>query len=156
MTVNAAKSGFTDDAVEDDFKPLTAEQAEELRKRQPPLSPWRVIASQALVGVIAALIGWLITRQANIAWSLLYGAAVVVVPNALLARGMTRRYLGMSPGSLAVSFMLWEFVKIGISVAMLAVANRIVQPLVWPALLVGLVLCAKVYLLVPLWHRRAK
>jgi hypothetical protein len=34
----------------------------------------------------------------------------------------------MSPGASAVSFMLWEMVKIGVSVAMLMLAPRLVQP----------------------------
>ena len=41
--------------------------------------------------------------------------------------------------------MLWECVKIAVSVALLMLAARIVQPLSWPALLVGLVVCIKVY-----------
>lgn len=119
------------------------------------MSPWRVIAVQAAVGVVAALIGWLTTGRTEVAWSLLYGAATVVVPGALMARGMTSRLTSMAPGTSAVSFMLWEFVKIGVSVAMLAVAGRIVQPLVWPALLLGLVVCIKVYWVALLWRRRA-
>ncbi len=89
------------------------------------------------------------------AWSLLYGAATAVVPGALMARGMTSRLSSMAPGVSAVSFMSWELVKIGVSVAMLAFAGRVVQPLVWPALLVGLVVCIKVYWVALLW-RRAK
>jgi ATP synthase protein I len=58
----------------------------------------------------------------------------------------------MAPGASAVSFMLWEFVKIGVSLAMLAIAGRIVQPLVWPALLVELVVCMKVYWVALLWR----
>jgi ATP synthase protein I len=71
-----------------------------------------------------------------------------------MARGMTSRISSMAPGTSAVSFMLWEMVKIGVSVAMLVVANRIVQNLVWPALLVGLVLCIKVYWVALLWRRQ--
>lgn len=91
--------------------------------------------------------------RAEVGWSLLYGAAVVVVPGALMARGMTSRLSSMSPGASAVSFMLWEFVKIGMSVALLALAPQIVHPLVWPALLVGLVVCIKVYWVALLWRR---
>jgi ATP synthase protein I len=119
------------------------------------VSPWRVIAVQAALGVVAALIGGLITARTEVAWSLLYGAATVVVPGALMARGMTSKLTSMAPGTSAVSFMLWEFVKIGVSVVMLVVANKIVQPLVWPALLVGLVLCMKVYWVALLWRRRS-
>jgi ATP synthase protein I len=104
------------------------------------------------VGVVAALIGWAITGKSAVAWSMLYGAATVVVPGALMARGMTSRLSSMTPGSSAVSFMLWEFVKIGVSLTMLAIAGRIVQPLVWPALLVGLVVCMKVYWVALRWR----
>lgn len=119
------------------------------------MSPWRVIAVQAAVGVVAALIGWLITGRTDVMWSMLYGAATVVLPGALMARGMTSKLSSMAPGASAVSFMLWEMVKIGVSLAMLVVAGKIVQPLVWPALLVGLVVCMKVYWVALLWRRRA-
>ena len=118
------------------------------------MSPWRVIAVQAAVGVVVALIGWAITGRSEVAWSMLYGAATVVVPGALMARGMTSKLSSMAPGASAVSFMLWEFVKIGVSLAMLAVAGKIVQPLVWPALLVAMVVCMKVYWVALLWRRR--
>ncbi len=85
---------------------------------------------------------------------MLYGAATVVVPGALLARGMTRSLKSQSPIGSAVSFMSWEMVKIAFSVAMLLLAPRIVQPLSWPALLVGLVLCIKVYWLALAWRQR--
>jgi ATP synthase protein I len=88
--------------------------------------------------------------------SALYGAAVVVVPGALMARGMSSRISGMSPGGSAVSFMLWEMVKIAVSVLMLMLAPKIVQPLSWPALLASLVICLNVYLLALLWRRPTK
>jgi ATP synthase protein I len=50
--------------------------------------------------------------------------------------------------------MLWEMVKIAVSVAMLWLAPTIVQPLSWPALLAGLVLCMKVYWIALLWRGR--
>jgi ATP synthase protein I len=89
-----------------------------------------------------------------VGWSLLYGAAAVVVPGALMARGMTSRLSSVSPGASAVSFMLWEMVKIGVSVAMLVLAPKLVQPLSWPALLAGLVVCMKVYWVALLWRGR--
>jgi ATP synthase protein I len=115
-----------------------------------------VIAVQVMVGVVAALLAGLVTQRQEVAWSVLYGAATVVVPGALMARGMTSRISSMSPGSSAVSFMLWEMVKIAVSVVMLMLAPKLVQPLVWPALLVGLVLGMKVYWLALLWRGRSK
>ncbi len=136
------------------FKRLSREEAAILRAQDPPVSPWRVIAVQAVVGVVAALIGWLVTGRTEVGWSLLYGAATVVVPGALMARGMTSKLSSMAPGASAVSFMVWEMVKIGVSLAMLVVAGKVVQPLVWPALLAGLVVCMKVYWVALLWRRR--
>ena len=143
-----------DGASDARFKRLSREEALVLRAQELPVSPWRVITVQMVVGVVAALIGWLITGRSAVAWSMLYGAATVVVPGALMARGMTSKLTSVAAGSSAVSFMLWEFVKIGVSVVMLIVAGKIVQPLVWPALLVAMVVCMKVYWVALLWRRR--
>ncbi|GAB4043028.1 MAG: ATP synthase subunit I [Rubrivivax sp.] len=144
------------DEVEDPaaFRPLTRAEAQALRAKEPPLNPWRVIGAQCVVGVLAAALVGLAFGSEVLAWSMLYGAATVVVPGALMARGMTSRLSGMSPGTSAVSFMLWEMVKIAVSVAMLLLAPRLVQPLSWPALLAGLVLCMKVYWVALLWRGR--
>ena len=131
---------------------MTRDEAQALRKLDPPLSPWRVLLVQLVVGVVVALLAALWTGHAAAGWSALYGAAVVVVPGALLARGMTSKLSSMSPASSAVSFMLWEMVKIAVAVAMLALAPQIVQPLSWLALLAGLVCCMKVYWFALLWR----
>ncbi len=108
------------------------------------------------MGAVVALVAWAVTGDRVVLGSALYGAAVVVVPGALMARGMSSRISSVSPGASAVSFMLWEMVKIGVSVLMLVLAPKIVQPLSWPALLVNLVLCMQVYLLALLWRRPSK
>ena len=152
------RSGAWDDETDETqrpaFKALTREEAQALREKDPPLSPWRVIAVQGVVGTVVALLAALLTGRQEVGWSLLYGAVTVVVPGALLARGMTSRLSSVSPGASAVSFMLWEMVKIGVSVVMLMLAPKIVQPLSWPALLAGLVLCMKVYWVALLWRGR--
>lgn len=141
-----------DEAVGSAFKPLTREEASALRARQPSLSPWRVLAVQVAVGLGSALLAALATGRQEVGWSLLYGAAAVVVPGALMARGMTSPLSSVTPGTSAVSVLLWASVKILVSIVMLVIANRVVQPLVWPALLLGLVLCLKVYVLALLWR----
>ena len=151
------KATWDDDwqaAQDSSFKPLSRQEAAVLRAQEPPVSPWRVVAAQAATGGLLALIGWLVTTRPEVMWSLLYGAATVVVPGALMARGMTSRLSSTSPSAAAVSFMLWSSVKIIFSLVMLSVASRVVQPLVWPALLVGLVVCIKVYWLALLWRNR--
>ena len=143
-----------DDADHDrPFKRLTRDEARALTAQDPPLSPWWVIAAQAAVGTVVATLAGLLTGRMEVFWSALYGAVVVVVPGALMARGMTSKLSSVSPGVSAVSFMGWEFVKIGVSVALLMLASRIVVPLSWPALLVGLVVCIKVYWVALLWRR---
>ncbi len=139
-----------------DFKALTREEAQALRQKEPPVSPWRVILVQVAVGLLTALCAWGVFGRQEHGWSALYGAAVVVVPGALMARGMTSRLSGMSPGVSAVSFMLWEFAKIGVAVALLILAPRLVQPLSWPALLAAMVLCMKVYWVALLWRGKSK
>jgi ATP synthase protein I len=153
-------SGWQEDGDAEDwgagksFKRLTKEEAAALRAKEPPVSPWRVIAAQAAIGVMAALLGWLFTGRNEVAWSMLYGAATVVMPGALMARGMTSRLSSTTPGVSAVSVLMWESVKLVFSIVMLVIANRVVQPLVWPALLLGLVLCIKVYAVALLWRGR--
>lgn len=138
------------------FRKLTKEEAQALRAKDPPVSPWRVIAVQAVVGGVIALLAGVLTGRGAVAWSALYGAAAVVLPGALLARGMTSQLGSVSPGLGAVSFMLWEFMKIGVSVVMLMLAPKLVPGLSWPALLAALIVCIKVYWFALLWRGRAK
>ena len=83
-------------------------------------------------------------------------AATVVVPTALLARGMTRmnRLPEVKANVAAFNFMFWEFLKIGVSVAMLAAAVLVVPDLSWPALLVTMIVCMKMNWLALLWQGR--
>ena len=136
-------------------KSLTPEQAQTLVANDPhSVSPWWVIAVQAGIGVLAALLAGLFTARMDVFWSALYGAAVVVVPGALMARGMTSKLSVVSPGASAFSVMLWSMVKIGVSIVLLMLASKLVQPLSWPALLAAMVLCMQVYWLALLKRRR--
>ena len=157
MPERRIRSGAWDDeADEAAFQPLTRAEAQALRDRQPQVPVWWVVAAQAVVGSVVTMLAWFIADDRAVWASALYGAAVVVVPGALMARGMSSRISSVSPGASAVSFMLWEMVKIAVSVLMLALAPKIVQPLSWPVLLVSLVVCMHVYLLALLWRRPAR
>jgi len=133
-----------DEDSEQVFHPLTRAEAEDLRRRQPSVSPWKVVGAQALLGLALAGAAWVLFGT-SVAISALYGAAVAVLPGALMARGATSPIARVTPAAGAVSIMLWSFVKIGASVMLLALAARVVQPLHWPALLVALVACLQVY-----------
>jgi ATP synthase protein I len=127
------------------IKPLTAEQARRLREQNPPVSPWWVVAGQVGVGLVAALAAWALTGRQNVGWSVAYGALCVVIPAAVFARGLTGRFSSLNAGTAAVGFLLWEMVKVALTLAMMFAAPKLVAGLSWPALLVGLVLAMKVY-----------
>jgi ATP synthase protein I len=157
MPERPVRSGGWDDPEHDAaVRPLTRAEAQAWRARHPQVPAWWVVAAQAAVGAVVAMLAWLIADDRAVWASALYGAAVVVVPGALMARGMSSRLSSVSPAASAVSFMLWEMVKIAVSVLMLVLAPKIVQPLSWPALLASLVVCMHVYLLALLWRRPEK
>lgn len=133
------------DSDADIFVPLTKEQAQELRRKQVMLSPWRVIGWQMLAALGVVLGAWLLSGSKPVVLSTLYGAMAVVVPAALFARGLTSRVASVNPGAAVFGFFLWEMVKIALTVAMLFVAPRLVTDLSWPAMLVGLVVTMKMY-----------
>ena len=144
MNTNARPETETE-AEEPDFKPLTAEEAQQWRRRNPPTSVWRVVAGQALVGAVVAVLAWLFSHQSSVAWSAGYGALAVVLPAALFARGMARQSATANAGAAMVRFFVWEIAKLALTVAMLALAPRVVKDLSWLALLVSMVVVMKTY-----------
>jgi ATP synthase protein I len=135
------------------IRPLTAEEVQKLRLQQPLLSIWRVVLAQVVVGLAVAALTWLFTGRVSAAWSAAYGALSVVLPAALLARGLTSKTSSINSGAAVFGFLLWEMVKIGLTVAMLFAATRLVKDLSWPAMLVGLVVTMKVYWVVFAWRK---
>ncbi len=142
---------FEDAADERPFKPLTAEEAQQVRAGLASVSPWVVVLVQLIAGLVCVAIAFAWSGEAPVVWSALYGAMAVVVPNALMARGMTRRVTGAV--SAAAGFMFWEMMKIGVAVALLVIAARVVPDLSWPALLLTMVVCIKVNWFALLWRR---
>lgn len=138
------KSAFADDAdvsPEDDFKPLSADEARRWRETQRPLSPWRIVVWQAVAGVGATLVAWLFGR--DLALSVAYGALAVVFPAAVLARALSRQ--AGAAGAALAGFVVWELVKIALTVVILLAAPKLVPHLSWLALLAGFVVAMKVY-----------
>ncbi len=135
---------------EPDFKPLTAQEAQAWRQRHPSLSMWRVVALQVLVGLLVTLLALLVSRKVNVALSAAYGALAVILPSAMFARGMGR--MKAAPSAVLVGFFGWEMAKIALTVAMLAAAPKLIAPLSWLALLVGMVVTMKTYW-IALWAR---
>jgi len=142
-----------DDLDTKDFKPLTAEEVQKMRLQQPLLSIWRVVLAQIVVGSAVAALTWLFTGRVSAAWSAAYGGLAVVVPAALFARGLTSKATTVNSGTAVFGFLLWELVKIGLTIAMLYAAIWLVKDLSWPAMLVGLVITMKVYWVVFAWRK---
>ncbi len=146
-------AGYDDlDQARDDevVKPLSRSEAQALREQNPTLSLWVVLAGQAGAGLVVAVAAWLLTGLPNVGWSALYGSAAVVIPGALFARGLMSKVSSINPAAAVTGFFLWEMVKIGLVLAMLFAAPKLVPDLSWPAMLVGLIVTMKVVWLV-LW-----
>jgi ATP synthase protein I len=147
-------SASAGETAQERFEPLTREQAQAFRVANPPLSPWRVVAVQAAVGLAVVALAVAITGRLAVGGSALYGAAAVVLPSALMAYGMTRRLDGVSAAAGAARFVVWQVLKVVLTVLMLVLAPWVVRPLDWLALLAGLVVCLKVYWFALLWRGR--
>jgi ATP synthase protein I len=141
---HAAQQAFDDSDWTEDIdppvRPLTRQEAQALVARHPSMSVWRILVWQAAVAVLVALVWGVLSQSPASAVSALYGGAVVVIPNALMARGIFGRGAGRSVGALLV----WELLKLGLSGAMLALSPVLLRPIDWAAMLVTLVLCLKV------------
>ena len=130
------------------FKPLTAEQAQQLRvsfrKQGSVLSPWRIIGWQLLIGLAMAATVGLILGKASMALSVAYGVLAVVVPAALFARGVMSQFSSMNAITAGFGFFVWEALKIAVSIALIALAPRVVADLDWLAMLIGLIVTMKI------------
>ncbi|MBP6718732.1 MAG: ATP synthase subunit I [Rhodoferax sp.] len=152
MTPDADKDlGGFDDL---EFKQLTAEEVKFLRHASRPVSPWQVVALQALVGFTVAVLAWVFTGKQLVGWSAAYGSLAVVLPAVIFVRGLARQQGAPNAGSALGGFFMWEMVKIALTVAMLFAAPRVVLSLNWLALLAGFVVTMKVYWVAMWLHSR--
>jgi ATP synthase protein I len=148
--------GYDEDAGELDYQPLTAAQAQSLREKNPAVSPWRVVGWQCLAGLVTALMVWGVSGQARLGGSALYGGAAVVLPTVLFVRALSVRQNGQNFVVLALRLLVWESVKLLLTVAILAAAPRVIEDVSWLALMGGLVVTLKVYWLALLWRSKPK
>jgi ATP synthase protein I len=149
--------GFdADEHEEENFKRLTAQEAQELRESDPALSPWWVVGLQCAAGLVVVLVAWGVSGRASVAWSAGYGALAVIVPAALFARGLMSQFSSLNAATATFGFFVWEAVKLAVSIAMIALAPRLVVDLSWLALLVGLLVTLKMYWLALLKRPKPK
>lgn len=133
-----------DGVLDEEFKPLTADGARQWRERNPVVSPWRVIGLQGVAALVVAVVACvLFGRPAAISAS--YGAMAVIFPAMVLARGLRRQVMLRDSGAAFLSFVVWEVVKVVLTVALLLAAPKLVPALNWLALVAGFVVVMKVY-----------
>ena len=142
-----------DSEPEEVFHTLTAEEAQAWRATQPVLSVWWVLVAQLSTAmVLGAAVGlWFGRTALLVSW--VYGALAVIVPAALFARGLKSPAASINAVSAALSFAVWQGVKMVLTVLLLVLAPRFVEDLSWPALLAGLIVTMKVYWLALVWGK---
>lgn len=112
----------------------------------------RALVAQAIMALVAVAICWLVAGVYAGASALL-GAAAYLVPNALFA---LRLLVGLVMGRPAnpAGFLLGELIKLGAAVALLVLGVYLAQAwLVWPALIFGLVMVLKGYVLLLMFSK---
>ena len=153
------KSVHAIDADEDDereVKRLTPEEAQALRLREPALSPWWVVGLQCVAGLLVSLIAWGVSGKSVVAWSAAYGSVAVIVPAALFARGVMSQFSSLNAATASFGFFMWEAVKISVTIAMIALAPRMIENLSWLAMMAGLFVTLKMYWLALLKRPKPK
>jgi ATP synthase protein I len=146
-----------DGVGEPDYKPLTADEAQQWRQRQLRAAPLKVVGLQLLavvllsvaVGVVSGLPGWM--------WSVSYGGLCVVVPALWFVLRQRRQAafaerLGRDSNRLLRQFFVNEAIKVILTIAMLSMAPVVVLGLNWLVLLAGFVVVLKVYWLAVLFR----
>jgi ATP synthase protein I len=138
---------------DEEFHPLTAEEAQAWRERHTSLSVWWVLVAQLALAAVLAMLGSWLWGFASIGMSVMYGALAVIVPAALFARGLTSSAASVNAMTAAVGFAVWQGVKLVLTVLLLALAPRVLNEVSWPALLAGMLLAMKVYWLALVWGK---
>lgn len=132
---------------------MTVEEAAQWRASHRPVSPWRVVAWQLVVGLVSALLaGMWFGKVAGV--SVAYGCVAVVFPAALMVRGLQRQSAVVQPAAAMLGFVIWEAVKVLLTVVILVMAPKLISPLDWLALVVGFVVTLKVYWVAAWLHSR--
>jgi ATP synthase protein I len=139
-----------DGVAELDYKPLTAEEAEQWRQRQFRAAPFRVIGLQlAAVLLLAVMVGGVSGRYSWM-WSVWYGGFSVVLPAVWFVVRQRRQaaragHIGVDSNRLLRQFFVNEAIKVILTIALLSMAPVAVLGLNWLALLAGFVVALKVY-----------
>lgn len=106
---------------------------------------FRVIGLQVIASVVVAVFAWLVAGR-DAAVSALLGGAACFVPNGLFALRLA--VAAQRPGGTNVAtFFVGEFLKIGSTIALLALIAWVWKDVVWLAMIVAVIAALKSYLI---------
>ena len=104
------------------------------------------LIATVVAGVIAALLGgW------PAMFSAIFGGLCCVVPNGIFAARLfldTKKPGGANP----ISFFIWEFIKIALTVALIGATAALYRDLNWFAMLGGFIVALKSYIILLFRH----
>jgi ATP synthase protein I len=106
---------------------------------------FRIVGLQIVATLAVAILAWLMGGSLA-ALSALLGGAACVVPNALFALRLTMS-ARRAQGAGVAEFFVGEFIKIGSTVALLALIAWLWKDVVWLALIVAVIAALKGYLI---------
>lgn len=137
-------------AQDDEFKPLTREEARQWRAEHPQVPLSEVVVGQWLWSLVAVLLAWLAGASTMWAAEMLYGVASVAMPSTLMAVALARgqRQSLRAATAALTGFFVWEGVKLLSSIGLMAGALWWFETPSWLALLVGVVVALKAHAVV--------
>jgi len=110
----------------------------------------RLVSLQLSATMLAGLVAWLLGGRAAMLSAVL-GGLCCVVPNGIMAFRLfasSKKVGGANP----VTFFIWEFVKIALTLALLVLTARLYHGLNWLALLGGFIVALKSYIILLFRH----
>ncbi|RMX08403.1 ATP synthase subunit I [Corticibacter populi] len=128
--------------------PLDARQAAAWRSRHRAVSPSRVLLWQCMAGWLAVMLTWSLAESSAAPLSVAYGVLAIVLPAFPFAMAIVR-------GHSLAALVVWEFVKLMLSVMLLLLAPVVLGEVVWLALLAGVIVTINMYWIAPLWLARS-
>ena len=111
---------------------------------------FRVVLLQCVAALLAAVVAWALGGTAA-AWSALAGGAACVVPNGLFALRLAAA-ARRPQGTTAATFFVGEFLKVGSTVALLALVAWAYRDLVWLAMIASFIVTLKSYFIALIWR----
>lgn len=151
--MDSIEQDFALEGSGNEFEPLTADQAQQWRQRNPSVSAWQIVGMQVMVACVLVLAVWLGVSDVA-AISVAYGATAVILPASVFVRGLRRQSALKDSASVVWGFAVWESVKVVLTVVMLLLAPWVIPAMNWLALLAGFVVTMKVYWFAGWWQTR--